>query len=165
LQLIDMNKGLSRGLESVALALIFAPEPVTTFVGIGLLAATRATKVNRVASTPSARPSDRFEDLYNYRIVRTTRNSLAYRVAPLRDGSMPHAPSQRVKLYETGAWHNYRNNAYSYLSQRNPQQENFRGIQRGLLQDVKKNSRHPANRNNNYTNTFTASPKAQRNKR
>jgi hypothetical protein len=104
------------GLESVALALIFAPEPFTTLIGVGLLAAARANKMH----SESRRPTDRFEDYYRCAVELAKDGRLSYRVAPIRDGQMPHAAPRRTNPYETDAWQHYRKSPYRYLSDKNP---------------------------------------------
>ena len=104
------------GLESVALALIFAPEPFTTLIGVGLLAAARANKMH----SESRRPTDRFEDYYRCAIELAKDGKLNYRVASIRDGQMPHAVPRRTNLYETNAWQHYRKSPYRYLSEKKP---------------------------------------------
>jgi hypothetical protein len=105
------------GLESVALALIFAPEPFTTLIGVGLLVAARASKVHN----GSRRPTDRFEDYYRCAIELANDGKLKYRVAPTRDGQMPHSVQRRTNLYDTDGWEYYRKSAYRYLSDKNPE--------------------------------------------
>lgn len=122
------------GLESLALALIFAPEPFSTFVGIGLLAAARASKMKRVSDNTTVKPANRFEDYYQCRIGMVNRGNLAYNIKPLKEGLLPGNFPQTVRLYDTQAWGSYRRGAYSYLNNKQPAQ--FSGIQKGLLQDM-----------------------------
>jgi hypothetical protein len=131
---MNNNKPLSMGLDSLALALIFAPEPVTTFIGIGLLAFSRASKMKRVGADTGIKPVNRFEDYYQYRIGMVKKGNLAYQVTPLREGQLPGKFPQTVKLYDTGAWGHYRRTAYNYLNPQGPPQ--FSGLQRGLLKDT-----------------------------
>ena len=132
---MDANKPLSLGLESLALALIFAPEPFSTFVGIALLAGVRASKMKRVSSTNNIpRPAHGFTDYYQYRVGMVKRDSLGYNIKPLREGQLTGSFPQPVRLYDTQAWGSYRRGAYSYLNNKKPQQ--FSGIQKGLLQDM-----------------------------
>jgi hypothetical protein len=132
---MDASKPLSLGLESLALALIFAPEPFSTFVGIGLLAATRAAKMKRVSNSNNiAKPAHGFDDYYQYRIGMVKRDSLGYNIKPLREGQLTGSFPQAVRLYDTQAWGSYRHGAYSYLNNKKPPQ--FSGIQKGLLQDM-----------------------------
>jgi hypothetical protein len=133
---MDASKPISMGVESVALALIFAPEPFSTFVGIGLLAASRASKIKRVSQETMTRPANRFEDYYRYNIGMVHRGNLAYRVTPIRDGQLPGTFPQTVKLYDTQAWGHYRKSAYNYLNVKKPPQ--FSGLQKGLLHDTKR---------------------------
>jgi hypothetical protein len=131
---MDTNKLSSIGLESLALALIFAPEPFSTFVGIGLLAASRASKMKRVGTQVNSKPVNRFEDYYRYNIGMVKHGNVAYKVTPLRDGQLPGTFPQTVRLYETQAWGQYRRSAYNYLNAKKPPQ--FSGLQKGLLQDM-----------------------------
>ena len=127
-----MNKGLSNGLQSVALALIFAPEPFTTPIGIGLLLAVKASKHSSSAPREAPRRINRFEDYYRYG-THMKNGSIGYCVSPIREGQIPHALPKTVRLYDTNEWQSYRKNAYSYLKKTKPQ---FTGIQKGLLQDL-----------------------------
>lgn len=125
-------------METVALAMILAPEPFTTLPGIALMVTAKAVKATgRNTARVAPQKINRFDDYYRYKVADIGRGSLAYRVAPIRDGQMPFPP-RTVRLYDTKAWQGYRKNAYSYLNKKDPDEPNFRGIQKGLLPDVNK---------------------------
>jgi hypothetical protein len=125
------------GLQSVALALILAPEPFTTIPGVILLAVAKAagSKTN-----VTQRPSARFEDYYSSKVELKDNGRVSYGVAPKpgREG-LPHSLPKTTKLYETGSWKNYRQKAYGYLDKKAP---DFKGVQRGLLDDVNRGLNH-----------------------
>lgn len=104
------NAPIWTGLESVALALVFAPEPFTTFLGVGLLAYARkkrAEEQQAARSRPLRRHS--FSDFYHYRVGMVGSSSIAYRVLPVRQGQLPFARSTISKLYESREeWEYYR---------------------------------------------------------
>ena len=127
---------VSKGLESVALALIFAPEPFSTLIGVGLLALAKASKANRVTSTEAPLMVNRFEDYYHCKVHMEKAGIVSYKITPRKEGQIPHIPPQTVKLCETAAWKHYRKTAYNYLDTKPLQKTHFSGIQRGLLKDV-----------------------------
>lgn len=99
------------GLESLALALIFAPEPFTTVLGVGLLAYARKKRVEQQQALKNrARPRNSFSDFYHYRVGMIQGSSIAYHVSPARQGQLPLARSTISRLYETREeWEKYRN--------------------------------------------------------
>lgn len=133
---------LANGLEPLALALIFAPEPVSTFVGIALLAAARAAKASRQSTYLTKQQRTRFEDYYHYRVQLLQDQQIVYGIKPKRDGLLPQIPPRTTKLYETEAWDYYRRSAYKYLNDKKPTKP-FSGLQRGLLEGNKKGLNKP----------------------
>jgi hypothetical protein len=96
------------GLESVALALIFLPEPATTFIGVGLLAYARKMRMEQQKSVSQKRPRYSFHDHYNYKIKMVNRSAIAYHISSIREGQLPLARSTISKLYESRQeWETY----------------------------------------------------------
>jgi hypothetical protein len=137
-----MNNSTLKGMETVALAMILAPEPFTTIPGIALLVAAKAAKAASGPSRPAPQKINRFEDYYKYKVHDAGKGVVSYRIAPVRDGQIPHAPPHTVRLYDTNAWQGYRKSTYAYLREKDPNEPNFRGIQKGLLEDVNKGLNH-----------------------
>jgi len=86
------------GLQSIALALIFMPEPLTTFVGVGLLSYARTAGRQRPAIT--RRLPDTFEDHYSYKLNMTRGTTLTYQLSPKRHGQMPESYPRTAKLQD-----------------------------------------------------------------
>ncbi len=128
-----MKNKQSNGLESLALALIFAPEPFTTLLGVGLLAVAKAEKATRVGASATHRVH-RLEDYYRYRMELSDNGRLRYKMTPIREGQIPDSIPRTTNLYETDAWKHYRNRSYDYLNKKSP--PNFAGLQKGLLNEV-----------------------------
>ena len=82
-----MKSAYSAGLQSLALALIFMPEPVTTIIGVGLLSYATGTVQQRPA--PVRRPTNNFEDLYSYRLDMLRSKTITYQLTPKRHGLLP----------------------------------------------------------------------------
>ncbi len=89
------------GLESLALALIFAPEPFTTPLGIALLIFARKMRVEQQKAARRTRPHYSFHDYYNCRVKMVNSSAIAYHVAPIREGQLPLPRSTISKLYES----------------------------------------------------------------
>jgi hypothetical protein len=93
-----MKSTYNAGLQAMALALIFMPEPFTTPIGIALLAYAKATGQQRTAST--RRLPDNFEDLYSYKLSLTRNTTITYQLSPKRHGQMPEAYPRMAKLQD-----------------------------------------------------------------
>ena len=138
-----MNSKVVRGMETVALAMILAPEPFTTIPGIALMVTAKAVKAtSRNTARIAPQKINRFDDYYRYKVHDVGKGKLAYRIAPIMEGQIPCSPPRAVRLYDTKAWQSYRKSTYSYLNEKNPNEPNFRGIQKGLLEDVNKGLNH-----------------------
>ncbi|MGA7677300.1 MAG: hypothetical protein WCA51_02870 [Dehalococcoidia bacterium] len=94
----DMKSAYSVGLQSVALALIFMPEPFTTPIGIALLAYAKAKGRQRPAS--ARRLPDTFEDHYSYKLNLTHSTTITYQLSPKRHGQMPKSYPSITKLQD-----------------------------------------------------------------
>jgi hypothetical protein len=130
-------------METVGLAMILAPEPFTTIPGIALLVTAKAVKATtRNSARIAPQKINRFDDYYRYKVHDSGKGALAYKIAPILEGQIPYAPPRTVRLYDTKAWQGYRKSAYAYLKEKDPNADNFRGIQRGLLEDVNKGLNH-----------------------
>ncbi len=104
------NAPIWAGVETLALALIFAPEPFTTPIGLGLLAyARKKRKEEQQAVKTRYRPRYSFSDFYHYRVGMVRGSAIAYHVSPVRQGQLPLARSTISKLYESRReWEYYR---------------------------------------------------------
>jgi hypothetical protein len=96
-----MNDQAWRGLESAALALIFAPEPFTTPLGIALLVFARKMRLEQQEKARQSHPRYSFHDYYNCRLGMVNRSAIAYNVAPIRQGQLPLPHSTISKIYES----------------------------------------------------------------
>ena len=96
------NSPVWTGVETLALALIFAPEPFTTPIGILLLAyARKKRKEEQQETRKRARPRYSFSDFYHYRVSMVRNSAIAYHISPARPGQLPFARSTISKLYES----------------------------------------------------------------
>jgi len=92
----DMKAQSYVGLESLALALIFAPEPMTTIVGSGLLAYAKYAK-HRERS--AARHRLALSIPYLYRVYMADRKNIAFHITATRPGQLPLTWPIAAKLY------------------------------------------------------------------
>ena len=93
-----MKSAYSAGLQSIALALIFMPEPFTTVVGVGLLAYARSAGQQKPATV--RRLTNTFEDHYSYRLDIVRDTSITYQLSPRRHGQMPKSYPRTAKLQD-----------------------------------------------------------------
>jgi hypothetical protein len=93
-----MKSTYNVGLQSIALALIFMPEPFTTPFGIALLAYARAAGRQRPASVH--RLTNTFEDHYSYKLSMTRGTTINYQLSPKRHGQMPRSYPTITKLQD-----------------------------------------------------------------
>jgi hypothetical protein len=104
-----MKTQVLAGLESMALALIFIPEPVTTFIGMGLLAYTQKMRLEQRELVSRQRPPYTFHDYYNCTVNMVRGSAIAYRISTTMQGQLPLACSTISKLYENRwEWEAYR---------------------------------------------------------
>ena len=93
-----MKSTYQTGLQSIALALIFMPEPVTTIIGIGLLSYATGTGQQRPATV--RRLTNNFEDLYSYRLDMLRSKTITYQLTPKRHGLLPGAYPSIARLQD-----------------------------------------------------------------
>jgi len=93
-----MKSTYNAGLQAIALALIFMPEPFTTPVGIALLAYAKATGRQRPASV--RRLTNTFDDHYSYKLNMTRGTTITYQLSPKRHGQMPKSYPKIAKLQD-----------------------------------------------------------------
>jgi hypothetical protein len=93
-----MKSAYYAGLQSLALALIFMPEPITTVVGVGLLS--YATNTGRQGHVSVRRLTNTFEDHYSYRMDMLRGTTITYQLSPKRHGQMPKSYPRIAKLQD-----------------------------------------------------------------
>jgi hypothetical protein len=94
----DMKSAYYVGLQSIALVLIFMPEPFTTPIGIGLLTYARAAARRMPASV--RRLTNTFEDCYSCKLSMTRDTTINYQLSPKRHGQMPKSYPRITKLQD-----------------------------------------------------------------
>jgi hypothetical protein len=94
-----MKSTYNAGLQSLALALIFMPEPFTTPFGVALLAYAKIASQQRPAST--RRLPDTFEDNYSYKLNMTRSTTITYQLSPKRHGQMPESYPRIARLQDS----------------------------------------------------------------
>jgi len=93
-----MKPAYSLGLQSMALAMIFMPEPVTTVVGIGLLGYARGTGQQK--SVTVRRLTNTFDDQYSYRLNMVRGTSINYQLSPRSKGQLPKLYPKIARLHD-----------------------------------------------------------------
>jgi hypothetical protein len=93
-----MKTAYYAGLQCIALALIFMPEPFTTPIGIGLLAYARKNIRQRPIGFRSL--TNTFEDHYSYRMRLVNGTAINYQLSPRRQGQMPKLYPKIVRLQD-----------------------------------------------------------------
>ncbi len=93
-----MKTAYSAGLQSLALALIFLPEPFTTPIGLALLAYTKAMGEEKPA-TPR-RVINTFDDIYSYKLQMQRNNMISYELAARRHGQLPESYPRISRLQD-----------------------------------------------------------------
>lgn len=83
-----MKKGHNTGLEPLALALILAPEPVTTVAGFALLGYV-ALANHRHKETRRVYPGNNFSNFYSYSMKMINSSTITYRIFTTREGQLP----------------------------------------------------------------------------
>ena len=84
-------------LGSLALALIFTPEPTTTIAGIGLLSFARKRRRQKPISWNG--PTNRFEGYYTYKIDMVNGGTIIFQMFPTRQGQLPLTWPNIAKLH------------------------------------------------------------------
>ncbi|MBM4450271.1 MAG: hypothetical protein FJ022_05640 [Chloroflexi bacterium] len=85
------------GLEYVGLALIFLPEPTTTFIGVGLLGYARSKKMGQEPQPVHRRAH--FSDIYSYNVKMKDSSAIHYHITGIREGQMPRKWPVTYKLH------------------------------------------------------------------
>lgn len=93
-----MKSAYYTGLQSIALALIFMPEPVTTVVGVGLLSYARGAGQQRPATV--RRVTNTLDDHYSYRLDMSRSKTITYQLTPRRYGQLPRVYPSGAKLQD-----------------------------------------------------------------
>ncbi|MBM3120158.1 MAG: hypothetical protein FJ006_11560 [Chloroflexi bacterium] len=93
-----MKTAYSAGLQSLALALIFMPEPITTVVGVGLLNYARVARKQR--PTVLRPVINTFEDHYTYRMNLINNTTINVQLSPRRHGQMPKVYPSITRLHD-----------------------------------------------------------------
>ena len=103
-----MNNALKwKGLETLALALIFAPDPITTVIGVGILSYARKKQAEEKQT--ALRPRRHyFTDFYNCKIKMVRGSAITYRTTQTREGQLPLRRSTISRLYQSRReWENF----------------------------------------------------------
>jgi len=93
-----MKSVYSTGLQSLALALIFMPEPFTTLVGVGLLSYARAAGQEKPVSP--RRMITTFEDHYSYKLNMSRNSIISYELSARRHGQLPESYPKIARLQD-----------------------------------------------------------------
>ena len=94
-----MKSPFQSKLEPLALALVFAPEPITTVAGIGLLGYTRTRHLIQRKNTSRHRVGSTFGRHYKYRIEMVRGTTITYQTFAIRQGQLPLTWPNVTKLY------------------------------------------------------------------
>jgi len=94
-----MKSAYYAGLQSLSLALIFMPEPITTVVGVGLLGYARKN-AGQQRPTGFRRLPNTLGDHYNYRMDIVRGTTIAVQLSPKRHGQLPRSHPQIAKLQD-----------------------------------------------------------------
>ena len=86
------------GLQYVALAIMFMPEPFTTPIGIALLAYARGAGQQRPVA--ARRLTNNFDDQYSYKLNMVRGTSINYQLSPRRHGQLPNAYPKIARLQD-----------------------------------------------------------------
>jgi hypothetical protein len=93
-----MKSSTSAGLQALALALIFMPEPFTTPIGIVLLSYAKATGGEK--SVTPRRTINTFEDHYSYKLDMSRSSVITYELSARRHGQLPEAYPRMARLQD-----------------------------------------------------------------
>ncbi len=86
------------GLQSLALALIFMPEPVSTIIGLGLLGVSRAIETPRPNNFRYL--SNGISDHFEYKLTMKGSSVIAVEFQPKRQGQLPKAYPRIARLQD-----------------------------------------------------------------
>jgi len=93
-----MKSSTSTGLQAIALALIFMPEPFTTPIGIALLTYAKTMEAQKPI-TPR-RMITTFEDHYSYKLDMSRNSIISYELAARRHGQLPESYPKIARLQD-----------------------------------------------------------------
>jgi hypothetical protein len=93
-----MKSSTSTGLQAIALALIFMPEPFTTPIGIALLTYAKAMETQKPV-TPR-RMITTFEDHYSYKLDMSRNSIISYELSARRHGQLPESYPKIARLQD-----------------------------------------------------------------
>jgi hypothetical protein len=86
------------GLQYIALAIIFMPEPATTVLGVALLSYARSKGQQNFVTV--RRLTTTFEDHYNYRLNMVRGTTINYQLSPRRRGQLPNSYPKIARLQD-----------------------------------------------------------------
>jgi len=95
---MNSKSAYSTGLQSLALALIFMPEPFTTPIGIILLAYAKTMATEKPA-TPR-RVISTFDDVYSYKLDMQRNKVISYQLSARRHGQLPESYPKMARLQD-----------------------------------------------------------------
>jgi len=95
---MSSKSAYSVGLQSLALALIFMPEPFTTPFGLALLA--YAKTIEKEKPVTPRRMITTFEDHYSYRLEMQRNNIISYELSARRHGQLPESYPRIARLQD-----------------------------------------------------------------
>ena len=99
---------LNRGLEPLAVALILAPEPATTVIGIGLLAYARTQRYLARKEREIARHRIHTVPDHTYRMKLVRGETIVYQTSPVHTGQLPCVCAPEKGLYyDPALWRSY----------------------------------------------------------
>jgi hypothetical protein len=105
-----MKSPVYLGLEGLALALLFCPEPFTTVAAVWLLGYARAKQTGQDGATTPRRRENSFAHLYDYELQMVGESSVTYELQRKRSGQLPAAWPVTTKVYKIPqAWKAYSN--------------------------------------------------------
>ena len=93
-----MKTAYSTGLQTLALALIFMPEPITTPIGLALLTYAKAVEAEKTGTPRRIIPT--FEDHYSYKLEMQRNNVISYELSARRHGQLPEAYPRMARLQD-----------------------------------------------------------------
>ena len=94
-----MKSAYSAGLQSLALALIFMPEPFTTVIGVGLLSYAKAAGSEKDLLLRAALITT-FEDHYSYKLDMSRNSTISYELSARRHGQLPESYPKIARLQD-----------------------------------------------------------------
>jgi len=96
------------GLQGLAVALIFCPEPLTTVAGVWLLAYSRA-KLSRKEDMRPRKRENTLAHLYDHRMQMVGESAITYEMHKKRSGQLPNTWPVTTKVYKVPqSWNAYR---------------------------------------------------------